>query len=116
MALGDACVFLGFLTSVLTQFFPKPPTTFLTYFSRGERRKYARNKVCLNQVSNSQPPGHESNKLTTEPPRWGLEWVENIVGNGENVGYQHFLHFPRSFPHAYFSNSGLCGKDYLYCR
>ena len=23
--------------------------------------------------------------------------VENIVGNGENAGYQHFLHFPRCF-------------------
>ena len=29
MAVGDASVFPGFLTSVLTQlFFPKPPTTF----------------------------------------------------------------------------------------
>ena len=31
-------VFPGFLTPVLTQlFFPKPPTTFLTCFCRGER-------------------------------------------------------------------------------
>ena len=54
-------VFPGFLTPVLTQlFFPKPPTTFLTCFCRGERRKYARKK-----------PGHESDTLTTEPPRQG---------------------------------------------
>ena len=34
MAVGDAHVFPGFLTPVLTQlFFPKPPTTFLTYFN-----------------------------------------------------------------------------------
>ena len=24
-------------------------------------------------------------------------WVENIVGKGENAGYQHFLLFPQSF-------------------
>ena len=40
MAVGDAYLFPGFLTPVLTQvFFPKPPTTFLTCFCRGERRK-----------------------------------------------------------------------------
>ena len=61
--------FPGFLTPVLTQlFFPKPPTTFLTCFCRGERRKYAGKKSCLNRGSNSQPPGHVSDTLTTEPP------------------------------------------------
>ena len=41
MAVGDAYVFPGFLTQVLTQlFFPKPPTTFLTCFCRGKRQKY----------------------------------------------------------------------------
>ena len=73
MAVGDAHVFPGFLTPVLTQlFFPKPPTTFLTCFCRGERWKYAGKKSCLNRGSNSQPPGHESDTLTTEPPRRGL--------------------------------------------
>ena len=72
MAVGDACVFPGFLTPVLTQlFFPKPPTTFLTCFCRGERRKYAGKKSRLNLGSNSQPPGHESDTLTTEPPERG---------------------------------------------
>ena len=62
----------GFLTLVLTQlFFPKPPTTFLTCFCSGERRKYAGKKVRLNRGSNSQPPGHDSDTLTTEPPRQG---------------------------------------------
>ena len=51
-----------------TTFFPKPPTTFLTCFCRGERRKYVGKEFCLNQVSNSQPPGHESYTLTTDPP------------------------------------------------
>ena len=65
-------MFPDFLTPVLTQlFFPKPPTTFLTCFCRDERRKYARKKSRLNRGSNSQPPGHESDKLTTEPPSRG---------------------------------------------
>ena len=72
MAVGDAHVFPGFLTPVLTQiFFPKPATTFLTCFCRSERRKYAGKKSCLNWGSNSQPPGHESDTLTTEPPGRG---------------------------------------------
>ena len=79
MAVGDAYVFPGFLTSVLTQlFFSKPPTTFLICFCGGERRKYGGKKSRLNRGSNSQPPGHESDTLTTEPPwlgssgEWGL--------------------------------------------
>ena len=72
MAVGDAYVFPGFPTPVLTQlFFPKPPTTFLTCFCRGERRKYAGKKSRLNQGLNSQPPGHQSDTLTTELPGRG---------------------------------------------
>ena len=74
MAVGDAYVFPGFLTPVLSQlFFPKPPTTFLTCLCRGERRKYAGKKSRLNRGSNSQPPGHESETLTTEPPGRGTK-------------------------------------------
>ena len=74
MAVGDAHVFPGFLTPVITQlFFPKPPTTFLTCFCRGERRKYAGKKVRLSRGPNSQPPSHESDMLTTEPPGRGTE-------------------------------------------
>ena len=77
MAVGDAYVFPGFLTPVLTQlFFPKPPTTFLTCFCRGERRKYAGKKSHLNRGSNSQPPGHESDTLTTEPPGRGANHMD----------------------------------------
>ena len=77
MAVGDAHVFPGFLTPVLTPtFFPKSPTPFLTYF-RGEGGKYAGKTVCLNRVSNSQPPGHESDTLTTEPPGWGWKHFGN---------------------------------------
>ena len=72
MAVGDAYMFPGFPTPVLTQlFFPKPPTTFPTCFCRGERRKYAGKKSRLDRGSNSQPPGHESDTLTTEPPGRG---------------------------------------------
>ena len=72
MVVGDAHVFPGFLTPVLTLlFFPKPPTTFLTCICRGERRKYARKKSRLNRGLNSQPPGHESDTLTTKPPGLG---------------------------------------------
>ena len=77
-------MFPGFLTPILTQlFFPKPPTTFLTCFCRGERQKYDGNKVRLNHRSNSQPQGHESDTLTTEPPgrgwfcwaQWKRAWL-----------------------------------------
>ena len=75
MAVRDEYVFPGFLTPVLTQLFlPKPPTTFLTCFCRGERRKYAGKKSRLNQGSNSQPPGQESDTLTTEPPGRGSQY------------------------------------------
>ena len=64
---------VGLTPPVLTQlFFPKPPTTFLTCFCRGDRRKYAGKKSRLNRRSNSQPSGHESDTLTTEPPGRGL--------------------------------------------
>ena len=32
-----------------------------------------------------------------------LERVENIVGQGENAGYQHFLLFPKCFQKISFS-------------
>ena len=40
--------------------------------------------------------------------------VENIVGKGENGGYQHFLLFPQCFQKASILGSlksGLCGKE-----
>ena len=72
MAVGDVHVFPGFLTPVLMQLFiPKPQTTFLTCFCRGERQKYSGKKVRLIWGLNLQPPGHEDNKLATEPPGQG---------------------------------------------
>ena len=39
----------------------------------------------------------------TEKRKFSLEWVENIVGKGDNAGYQHFLFFPLFFQNASFS-------------
>ena len=64
--------FLAFSHQHLNNFsFQSHDYAFLTCFCRGERRKYAGKKVRLNRGSNSQPPGHESVTLTTEPPGWG---------------------------------------------
>ena len=41
----------------------------------------------------------------TEMVQFFPDQVENIVGKGENAGYQHFLLFPRCFQKAFFSGS-----------
>ena len=84
MAVGDAYVFPGFLTPVLTQlFFPKPPTTF-SHASSEVRGENMPERNHLNWGSNSQPPSHESDTLTTEPPWWGTTessaWFFNVLG------------------------------------
>ena len=100
MAVGDAYAFPGFLTPVLTQlFFPKLPTTFLTCFCRGERRKNAGKIVRLKRVSNSQPPGHESDTLTTEPPGQGNKILDTsklktLAGDKINVTQKLKFIFP----------------------
>ena len=70
MAVGDTRVSWLFHTSTNKNFFPKPPTTFLTCFCIGERRKYAGEKFRLNRVSNSQPPGHESETSGSDKSAW----------------------------------------------
>ena len=54
----DAHVFPDFLTLVLTQ---------LSFENHRLLFSHATEKVRLNQVSNSQPPGHEFNTLTSKP-------------------------------------------------
>ena len=69
MAISDAHVFLGFLTPVLTKISFQSHRLLFSHASadvRGENTP--EKKFCLNRVLNSQPPGHESNTLTTEPP------------------------------------------------
>ena len=72
MVVGDAYVFTGFLTPVLTQlFFPKPLTTFLIILPQRWEQKIRWKESRLNRVMYSQPPGRESDTLTTEPPGRG---------------------------------------------
>ena len=40
------------------------------------------------------------------------EMVENIVGKGENTGYQHFLLFPQGFQKASFSGIPKIGREW----
>ena len=69
MVVGGAHVFPGFFKPVLTLLsFQSHRLLFSHAFSRGERQKYLEKKVRLNRISNSQPPGHESDTLTTELP------------------------------------------------
>ena len=83
MAVGDAYVLPGFLTPVLTQlFFRKPPTTFLTYFCRGERLKYA---------------GKKSRRNFDEDVGKFSKGLENAVGKGEIARDGQFLLFPQCF-------------------
>ena len=42
-----------------------------------------------------------------------LGWVENIVGKGENAGYQHFLPFLQCFQKVSFSGSLKVGFVWL---
>ena len=99
MAVGDAYVFRGFLTPVLTQLFlPKPPTTFLTCFCRGDKRKYAGKKVAStgDQTHNHQvmsptrsplsyPGGANLKKLAVRREfviyDWGMSVTRRITRN-----------------------------------
>ena len=65
MAVGDAYVFPGFLTPVITQlFFPKPATTFLTCYCRGESENSPDRKV----FSTVDPTNnHQVMSLTCSP-------------------------------------------------
>ena len=76
MAVGNARVFPGFLTPVLTQlFFPKLPASAEVRGENTPERKVAP------RGSNSKPPGHESDTLTTEPPGGGENRTKNVLKN-----------------------------------
>ena len=53
------------------------------------RGKYARKKVRLNWVSNSQPPGHESDKHTTEPPVYRHSFGRLMIALGQDSFLSH---------------------------
>ena len=66
MAVGDAHVFLGFLTPVITQLsFQSHRLLFSHASAEVKGEKFDGKKVRLNRVSNSQAPGHESDTLAT---------------------------------------------------
>ena len=69
---GDAHVFPGFLTPVLTQLsFESHQLPFSHGSVEVRGGKNAGKKVRLNRVSNSQL--HKSDTLTTDPPRRGFQ-------------------------------------------
>ena len=81
MAIGDAYMFPGFLTPVLTQlFFPKPLTTFPTCFAeaRGENtpeRKFA--------STGDRTRNHQVMSPTLSPPSLlGGDWSKSECENG----------------------------------
>ena len=43
----------------------------------------------------------ENNIYVTEKLKFALGWVENIMGKGENAGFQHFLLFLLCFQKAF---------------
>ena len=92
MAVGDAYVFPGFLTPVLTQlFFPKPPTTFLTCFSRGERRKTPERKVASN---GDRTHNHQDMNPTNSPlshPGGALRFVLSLCKIVVNITFLYGL-------------------------
>ena len=54
----------------------------------------------------SKLKGFADNKINvSETLKFVLQRVENIVGKGENAGYQHFLLFPQCFQKPSFSGS-----------
>ena len=100
MAVGDACVFPGFLTPVLTQlFFPKPPTTFLTCFCRGKRLQSIAIKRNL-KINNSWPESfnfqnsfncHWLEFLRTTPLPIHKVIIITIFSDGMNGIYLYFV-------------------------
>ena len=76
MAGGDTYVFPGFPTPVPSQlFFPKPPTTFLKFFCRGESQKYARD----------QTHNHQATSLTRSPLSHPVKFRINTVEHVQAV-------------------------------
>ena len=68
MAVGDAHVFPGFLTPVVTKLSFQSHRLLFSHASAEVRGENTKKKVHLKWVSSSQQPGHESDTLTTEPP------------------------------------------------
>ena len=61
---------------------------FVTYFVHKKGKRLIEKDIC-----NQYDRPYKCQSLI-QPV---LDRVENIVGKGENAGYQHFLRFPQSF-------------------
>ena len=70
------------------------------------------NPIFLNDnilgLSKSKASADDKVKVT-ETLKFDLGRVENIVGKGENAGYQHFVLFPQCFLKASFSGVSKVG-------
>ena len=51
--------------------------------------------------------------IVTQKLKFVLGRVENIVGKGENAGYQHFLLFPQYFLKLFSFSRGVKSRDYV---
>ena len=72
MVVGDAHVFPGFLTLVLTQLLSKATNYFSHMLQQRWEVEIHRKESSPQPGLESQPPGHESDTLTTEPLGRGL--------------------------------------------
>ena len=80
-------------TSICVQHYDAGRTEFMVYLSDQTAIFYIQSMVCTSIYVCS-------NKFTlyhTFTPLIKKKLFENIVGKGENAGYQHFLLFPRCF-------------------
>ena len=71
MAVGDAYVFPGFLKPVLTQLFFQKSQLLFSHASAEVRGENTPERKVASTGDQTQPPGRESDTLTTEPPRQG---------------------------------------------
>ena len=70
MVVNDAHVFPGFLKPVLKRISFQSHRLLFSHAS-AEAKIRQEKEIRLNRVWNAQPPGHESDTLTTEPPGRG---------------------------------------------
>ena len=77
-----------------------------------EKKKYLLTRNIFNSLPNvkildrSKLKAFAEDKINvTEILKFVLERVENIVGKGENAGYQHFLLLPQCFQKASYKGS-----------
>ena len=64
-------------------------------------------RTCINSLANNKildlsklKAFADDNSNVNQKLKFALGRVENIVGKGENAGYQHFLLFPQCFQKA----------------